>query len=168
MEQIMEMLTFSPFYYSVGISVLLLLIVVLFILVVNSKKKLKALSRKYDSFMRGKDAETLEDTILSRFKQVDELWDFSRKNEKEITAVKENLRHAYQKVGLVKYDAYNEMGGKLSFVVVLLDKENNGYMINAMHNREGCYTYMKEIIAGESQVVLSEEESEALDKAIYG
>ena len=59
------------------------------------------------------------------------------------------------------------MGGKLSFAVALLDKNNNGWIMNAMHSREGCYTYIKEIIKGESYVELAEEEAEALDKAIF-
>ena len=48
----------------------------------------------------------------------------------------------------------------------MLDKSNNGYVINAIHSREGCYTYAKEIIKGESYITLGEEEKKALDKAI--
>lgn len=168
MEQIMEILSFEPFYYSVAIIVLLLFVIILLCMEISTKKKLKKIIKKYEVFMGGKDAKTLEETVFSRFEQVDKLWDFTKSNEREIAAIKENLLIAYQKVGLVKYDAYNEMGGKLSFVLCMLDKQNNGYMVNSMHNREGCYTYMKEIVGGESQVVLSEEETEALEKAMYG
>ena len=73
----------------------------------------------------------------------------------------------FQKVGIVKYDAFNEMGGKLSFVITLLDGNNNGYIINSMHSREGCYNYIKEIVKGESYIELSEEEAESLERAIY-
>ena len=59
------------------------------------------------------------------------------------------------------------MGGKLSFAIAMLDNRDNGWIINAMHSREGCYTYVKEIVKGESYVELSEEEAEALDKAIF-
>ena len=69
-------------------------------------------------------------------------------------------------MGMVKYDAFNEMGGKLSFALALLDNRNNGFLINAMHSREGCYTYVKEIINGESYINLGEEEKKELDKAI--
>ena len=84
--------------------------------------------------------------------------------------VKEMYRrteHCIQKCGIVKYDAFNEMGGKLSFALALLDSNNTGWIMNAMHSREGCYTYVKEILKGESYVELSEEEAEALDRAIY-
>ena len=72
----------------------------------------------------------------------------------------------YKKVGIVKYDAFNEMGGKLSFALAMLDKSNNGYVINAMHSREGCYTYIKEIVKGESYIALGDEEKKALERAI--
>ena len=73
----------------------------------------------------------------------------------------------YQKIGVVKYDAFKEMGGKLSFVLVLLNKENTGFLLNSVHSsREGCYTYLKEIIKGESFIELSEDEKKALSQAV--
>ena len=67
---------------------------------------------------------------------------------------------------MVKYDAFQEMGGKLSFSLCLLNEKDDGFIINAMHSREGCYTYIKEIIAGKCVIILSEEEKEALRKQI--
>ena len=58
------------------------------------------------------------------------------------------------------------MGGKLSFSLALLNRKNDGFIINAMHSREGCYTYIKEIISGNSVILLSEEEKEALEEAV--
>ncbi len=165
MEKIMNILSFEPFYYSVAIAVLLLLFLIVLIMEIATKRKLKILQGKYTQFMKGKDGESLEKSILSRFEQVDSLWDQTKGNEKEIQAIKKNLLFTYQKVGLVKYDAFDEMGGKLSFVIAMLDMQENGYLINTMHNREGCYAYMKEIIAGESALELSEEENMALEKA---
>ena len=60
------------------------------------------------------------------------------------------------------------MGGKLSFALTMLDNKNNGFIINSMHSREGCYMYIKEIVAGESYIELGEEEAESLEKAIAG
>lgn len=76
------------------------------------------------------------------------------------------MKVTFQKVGMVKYDAFNEMGGKLSFSLALLDQKNDGFIINAVHSREGCYTYIKEIIDGNSVLVLAEEEKEALNIAM--
>ena len=66
----------------------------------------------------------------------------------------------------MKYDAFKEVGGKLSFALAMLDQENNGFVINAIHNRDGCYTYIKEIVKGESYIILGEEEKEALRQAV--
>lgn len=165
MEEIMDMLSFEPFYYSAAVVVLLILFLIVFFMEINTKRKLKRLTKKYEQFMKGKDGESLEKSVLSRFEQVDSLWEQTKENKKEIQAIQKNLLKTYQKLGLVKYDAYDGMGGLLSFVLVMLDKQDNGYIINAVHNREGCYTYMKEIIAGESALELSKEETEALNQA---
>ena len=76
------------------------------------------------------------------------------------------MKFTYQKMGLIKYDAFHEMGGKMSFSLAMLDERDNGFIINAMHTREGCYTYIKEIVDGNSIIVLSEEEQEALNRAM--
>ena len=76
------------------------------------------------------------------------------------------MKYTFQKVGLIKYDAFNEMGGKLSFSLALLNETNDGFIINAMHSREGCYTYIKEVVDGNSIITLSEEEEEALQMAL--
>ena len=57
------------------------------------------------------------------------------------------------------------MGGKLSFSLALLNEMNDGFVLNAVHSREGCYTYIKEIVAGNSIIALADEEQEALDMA---
>ena len=88
------------------------------------------------------------------------------KNESDIQKIYKNMKTTFQKVGLVKYDAFHEMGGKLSFSLALLNEINDGFIVNAMHSREGCYTYIKEIIDGNSIIALADEEQEALDMAM--
>ena len=116
--------------------------------------------------MSGKDAKTLEDTLMQRLDQVDSLLESNEENDSNIKVLSKNMQRTYQKMGLIKYDAFHEMGGKLSFSLAMLDMRNNGFIINAMHTREGCYTYIKEIIDGNSVIVLSEEEQEALKRAM--
>ena len=116
--------------------------------------------------MSGKDAKTLEDTLIQRLDQVDSLLESNEENDSNIKVLSKNMQRTYQKMGLIKYDAFHEMGGKLSFSLAMLDMRNNGFIINAMHTREGCYTYIKEIIDGNSVIVLSEEEQEALKRAM--
>ena len=116
--------------------------------------------------MRGKDAESLEEVILDRFRELDDLKQADKVKKKKIDEITQNMLLTYQKIGIVKYDAFHEMGGKLSFALALLDKNNNGFVLNSMHNRESCYTYIKEIIDGKSYITLGDEEKKAVDMAV--
>jgi hypothetical protein len=150
-------------YVILGMAVVM--VVMLAFLIINSVK-IKKMKLTYTSFMSGKDGKSLEEVILKRFKEVDDLKKEDAAKKVQLDDINESLRYAFSKMGMVKYDAFNEMGGKLSFALVLLDNRNNGFLINAMHSREGCYTYVKEIINGESYINLGEEEKKALNKAI--
>lgn len=146
---------------------LLILIIVLFVLYVNVTLKYNRLKSSYNTFMKGKDGKTLEESMKERVEEIESILKVTKQNRMEIKEINKKLDRNYQKVGIVKYDAFNEMGGKLSFALAMLDGNNSGWVINAMHSREGCYTYVKEILKGESYVELAEEEAEALDKAIF-
>ncbi len=139
----------------------------LLILLIISMVKLHKMNVKYKKFMTGSDGINLESKILARFADIDGLKADSKLVHEELNNIKDNLLITYQKVGVVKYDAFKEMGGKLSFVLALLDKNNNGILLNSVHSsREGCYTYLKEIIKGESFLELSEDERTALNQAL--
>ncbi len=151
-------------YIILGLTALSLLLLILILILSIKQSKL---NKKYKKFMAGANAENLEEQILSRFADIDQLKADSKFLSGELSKVKENLLITYQKVGVVKYDAFKEMGGKLSFVLALLDKNNNGVLLNSVHSsREGCYTYLKEIIKGESFLELSEDEKKALNQAL--
>lgn len=160
---ISQYLGFDSDYIIIGLAGVLLLLIILTIVNIVQMRKLK---KSYRNFMTGKDAKNLEDTLIKRLDQVDRLVLANDENEDHIKRLFRNMQNTYQKMGLIKYDAFNEMGGKLSFSLALLDVKNNGFIINAMHTREGCYTYIKEIVDGNSIIVLSEEEQEALNRAM--
>ena len=150
-------------YVIMGLAALtVLLLLIVFINIIQMHK----LKKKYKMFMDGKNAKTLEESILSRMDQIDHLISSTQKNESDIQKIYKNMKTTFQKVGLVKYDAFQEMGGKLSFSLALLNEINDGFIVNAMHSREGCYTYIKEIIDGNSIIALADEEQEALDMAM--
>ena len=140
--------------------------IILFILVIVNMVQTSKMKKKYKKFMSGKNAKSLEETLLKRLDQIDSLVEANAANEKNIKKVVNNMKFTFQKVGLVKYDAFNEMGGKLSFSLALLNASNDGFVLNAVHSREGCYTYIKEIIDGNSIIVLAQEEQEALNMAM--
>jgi len=152
-------------YIILGMLVITIVAIVLSIVILS---KLRGLKRKYNLFMNGKDAESLEPLLLKRFEEIDTLNLANIKNTQKIAEIFDRLQFVYQKVGIVKYDAFNEMGGRLSFSLAMLDNRNNGYIINSMHSREGCYTYIKEIVNGQSYIDLGDEERNALKQALAG
>ena len=139
--------------------------VILFILYIVNVVQMAQLKKRYKIFMSGKNARNLEKTLIDRLDQVDSLIEANAANERNIQKLFANMKFTFQKVGLVKYDAFHEMGGKLSFSLALLNETDDGFVMNAVHSREGCYTYVKDIIAGNSVIVLSPEEREALEMA---
>ena len=146
--------------------VLLIMQVVFIGIVINLQMKHKRMQEKYQIFMRGKDGKSLEKGFLEQFKTVEKLERAVKQNTRDIDTIYKRMKTHYQKIGIVRYDAFQEMGGNLSFVLTMLDKNNNGWVFNAMHSREGCYTYIKEIVKGESYMELGEEERESLKKAM--
>jgi hypothetical protein len=151
-------------YISIGLTAFSLLVFIMLIVLIA---KLNKMNKKHKKFMAGATGENLESQILLRFSEIDKLKTDTENLSNELNKVKDNLLITFQKVGVVKYDAFREMGGKLSFVLALLDKNNTGIVLNSVHSsREGCYTYLKEIIKGESFLELSEDEKIALNQAL--
>ena len=151
-----------------GILMVLLLVVVVILLmcVFNLSLGLNRLNRKYTLFMKGKDGQSLERLFKRKFDLIEKLVRSTDDNGEEIEKIWKVMDKSLNKYGIVKYDAFEDMGGKLSFVLAMLDKNNTGFLLNAIHSRENCFLYIKEIVNGESYVVLSEEEVEALRQAV--
>ncbi|SCI40000.1 Uncharacterised protein [uncultured Clostridium sp.] len=163
-SKILENIGIDPFYIFV---ILFFIQIILFILLISANMKYNRLKASYSSFMKGKDGKNLEDSIFERFDMLEEISKMAKENRDNIKDIYKKIENNYQKIGIVKYDAFHEMGGDLSFALTMLDQNNNGWILNAMHSRGGCYTYIKEIVKGESYIELAEEERESLEKAIY-
>ena len=146
--------------------ILLVLIVVLLIVILSQGSKIKKLTRKYERFMSGKNARSMEGEIMELFSDIRYLKEAQLKDSSDIRALRSNLTYAFQKQGIVKYDAFSQMGGKLSFSLALLNDNNDGFLINSIHSSDGCYTYVKEISGGQCAISLGAEEQQALSKAL--
>ena len=129
----------SAYTYIITVVVMFLIFLILYI---KQSMKLNKLMKKYDKFMKGKNAENLDGAIRESFKQIEKI---NVEHQKTMIKVEESVHRinsVFQKLGIVKYNAFKEMGGNLS------------------------YTYIKEIIKGEAYATLGEEEKEALEKAM--
>lgn len=150
-------------YLFIGMTACILLLLILLIV---SFRKTSQLEKRLDKFMLGKDAKSLEKDIIALYEDNKFIKINMDKNKKDIRTLYKNMESAFQKVGIVKYDAFQQMGGQLSFSLALLDENNNGFVLNSVHSTEGCYTYTKEIKNGECAISLGDEEKKALSMAI--
>ena len=148
------------------IIIMLVLVITLFVLTIVLLVKYNSIKQSYELFMKGSDGESLEGQISSLFNDIAVLKLSSEKNRNDIRKIIENLKDTYQRVGIVKYDAFKEMGGKLSFSIALLNDNKTGFILNSVHSSDGCYVYTKEIISGECAISLGEEEKKALMLAL--
>ena len=149
-------------YLAIVILILAVLIFILMILLIIQISKVSRLKKRLDQFLMGKDGVTLEQNILQLFEDNRFLKDMEEKDRKDINTIFKRMQTMYQKMGLVRYDAFNQMGGQLSYSLVMLDENDNGFIINSVHSTEGCYSYSKEIRNGDNSISLSKEEAEAL------
>lgn len=150
-------------YVLLGLLVAIIILLIMIIVQISNTSKLK---KRYNKFMRGKEVKSLEKEIIGLYEDNKFLKAATEKNKKDIQVLYKKFESAFQKVGLVKYDAFNQMGGKLSFSLALLDEKNNGVIINSVHSAEGCYCYSKDVKNGQSKISLGEEEKQALSIAM--
>lgn len=150
-------------YLFIGMAVLIIILLILCIVMINKTSKL---TKRYNKFMEGKDCKNLEKELIGIFEDNRFLKAASEQNKKDIRKIYKNLDLTYQKVGLNKYDAFKEMGGKLSYSLALLNGNNDGFILNSVHSSDGCYSYTKTIKNGECSLELGTEEQIALDIAL--
>ena len=129
--------------------------------------KVFAINKKYKDFMQklgnGKDIEEDLENYMYRVERVEkqnaEITDFIQKLDND-------FEKSIQKVGIVRYNAYRDTGSDLSFTLAMLDENNNGVVLNGIYSRETSNIYAKPVENGKSSYILSEEEQEAIRRAI--
>ena len=130
-------------YLLIGMGAVILLLIIFLILLIVQIRKTSKLKKRLDKFLSGKDGASLEKDIAGLYEDNKFLKANTEKNKKDIRTLYKNMESAYQKMGLVKYDAFNQMGGQLSFSLALLDENNNGFIINAGDDAEISNAMMK-------------------------
>lgn len=148
------------------IGVLFFAVCFLLMLLFRIKAKVLYLEKKYSKLLQGEKVSNMEAIILKRFAEIDVLKKNTALVADSLNAISSMCAASLQKVGIVKYDAFDDVGGNLSHALCLLDRGNNGVIINVIHSTDRCMTYAKEVIGGQVYTVLSEEEQEALNKAL--
>jgi len=153
-------------YFGIIAIILLIAVAVLLGVVIMLNNKQKLLRRRVDFFMRGGKGQSLEEAFRTVFEDNQHMKEQLQKDVKELCKVNEYLSTAYRKIGIVKYNAFPGMAGKISSAVAILNNEDSGIVINTMHGQDGCYTYVKEIMNGKSVNPLTKEDEEAMKIAL--
>lgn len=162
----------AEIFKSIGIStdivVIILIVVVLlqFAWIITIIYKYNTLNRRLSRFTTGREAANLEEIMIKRFSEIRQIVKNEKEQNKDINMINDKFLTTFCKIGLVKYDAFKEMSGKMSFSLALLTENHDGIILTSMHSREGCFTYCKEVTNEESYYILSHEEQLALNVAI--
>lgn len=162
----------TDIFDSIGIGtdlvviILIVLVFLQFIWILTIISKYNKLNKRISKFTTGNDAASLEEVITKRFSEIRQVVKNEKQQNKDIETINDKFLTTFCKIGLVKYDAFKEMSGKLSFSLALLTENHDGIIITSMHSREGCFTYCKEVTNEESYYILSEEERLALNVAM--
>jgi hypothetical protein len=158
---------FSRVGIDPGIIIILLMIstIGLIIVVMHLHSRINQMNVRYRHFMKGEDGKSLEKGFIRRFSQVEDLLNSQHELADDMKLIDSRVGRTLYKYGIVKYDAFDDVGGKLSFALAMLDGNNTGFVLNAIHSKDNCFLYIKEVVAGESYIMLSNEEMKALQAA---
>ena len=160
MELPQEMIAILLLVLAAAVVVLFILCIVLFVKFSGQKKK-------YDYFMGAnrRPSHNLEMKIEEYFETSKRIEEKYSKLLDMVTDMDKTDKSKIQKVGLIRYNPFDEMGGNLCFALALLDGNDNGVVLNGIHSRTGSFTYAKPIEIGVSTYMLSEEEVKAVEMA---
>lgn len=150
-------------YVIAGMSIIILL---LFILVIVLLKSVNRLENKYRKLMRGTSSKNLEELLISELESIEKANKNSKQALDRCDEMREKIKECVQKVAIMRYKAFEDVGSDLSFSIAILDENNDGIMITGIYARQESTTYAKPIDKGISRYDLSEEEIYVLNEAI--
>ena len=165
----MDILEFNINYQlilSVIGTILAVLLVFLILQFFWLRAKVNRLYRKYKYFMMGEDGGSIEMKLSTEVRELRDMVESSQGmlHQQELLATMQ--LKSFQKIGLVRYDAFDETGDKLSFSLTLLDGKNNGVVLSSLAGHDASRIYAKAVTGGECREALSAEEAESIGIAL--
>ncbi|MBC7229817.1 MAG: DUF4446 family protein [Actinobacteria bacterium] len=151
---------------GVFITLLFLLDLVLLVAVFMLFRQLSLLRRNITILKRGVDGSSLVEKVASQALQIEEIFHLLDEHSAQKEYLTDVLAGALQRVAVVRFDAFEDMGGKLSYSVAMLDENGDGVIFTSIYGRNENRTYAKAVRAGRASHVLSQEEEEALRRAL--
>jgi len=150
-------------YVLLGMTVTILLALIVFI---SINIKLGKMNKRYSKMMRGMEGINIEQLLLNHIEEVKQAVCKVNDLSKDCQRLENISKECIQKIGIIRFNAFEDVGSDLSFAIALLNSQNNGVIVSSIYSRSECHTYAKPIVSGNSSYFLSEEEKQALAQAI--
>ena len=154
-----------PLKFVILIGFNFFIIFVLFMMILSSKKRIRRLNSKYLKFMNGLSGANIEDVLYDCIEKTNSVTSKNKNWNDQLNTIKRNMYYCVQKIGIVRYNAFDNVGSDLSFSIALLDYNDDGVVISSLYSRDSSSTYAKPVERGKSKHALSAEEIKAIDNA---
>ena len=161
----MEELLGISLEWIILIGVNFFLILILFIMNFSSRSKIKKLKKKYYKFMNGLSGASLEEVLNDCIDKTNVVTAKNKEIEYQLNTIERSMYYCIQKVGVIRYNAFDNVGSDLSYSIAMLDNNDDGLVISSLYSRDSSSTYAKPITHGKSKYALSAEEIQAIDTA---
>ena len=165
MERISEIIEIYYIEIVLKLSILFLLLLAFYII---AQIRINKLKNRYETLTRGMNGVNIEEILIQNGNEIDNFQNEIEKLNEQLNRLSTQLTFAIQKVGFIRYNAFDDMGSELSFSIALLDNFSNGFVLTSIYGRDQSISYAKPIKDGKSVYPLSVEEMQAIDRAIKG
>ncbi|AIY82072.1 DUF4446 family protein [Clostridium botulinum] len=162
MEKLFGIINQITPYLIIGMIVIIVLLFILIFVLINSINKLES---KYRRLMRGTNGKNLEEMLMEKLDSIDDIRETAENTLNECSKLETKIKDCVQKVAIMRYKAFENVGSDLSFSIAMLDDNNDGILLTGIYAREESTTYAKPIDKGISRYDLSEEELYVLNEA---
>lgn len=163
MNNILDLISEYSVFIVIGLAIVTLLLLIVTITLLRSVNQLE---RRYRKMMRGVNSKNLEEVINSNLDNINKAMVNSEGALEECKRIAEEIKGCVNKVAIMRYKAFEDVGSDLSFSIAILDSYNDGVIITGIYSRQDSTTYAKPIDKGISRYDLSEEETHVLNEAM--
>jgi hypothetical protein len=152
-------------YFTLGLS---MLSIILLICCISLSRRISKLNRRRSASLVNGNIEEIVNCLTDQSSAITELEDKLKDVNNRQVGLGRDLSNCIQKLGIVRFNAYDDVGGEQSFALVLLDCNKNGVAISSLYGRQDTRFYAKRIVNGETERSFSDEERSAFEKAMAG
>ena len=144
----------------------MLLILILLILVVYTMVRLSTMRARYQEMMRGSETEDIEGMLIQHIDEEEQVAATNARILEENELIRQFIRKSLVRTAMVRFRAFEDMGGDLSYAVAMLDANNDGVIFSSIFARADSRSYIKPIKNGSSEYPLTDEEKGVLKEAM--